>query len=52
MQQKFDEEGNSIKLINSSVSGDTTGGGLGRLAKNLKKFDLNTNPSCINHFAV
>ena len=38
MQQKFDEEGNSIKLINSSVSGDTTGGGLGRLAKNLKKF--------------
>ena len=39
MQQKFYEEGKSIKLINSSVSGDTTGGGLGRLAKNLKKFN-------------
>jgi acyl-CoA thioesterase-1 len=39
MQQKFDEEGNSVKLINSSVSGDTTGGGLGRLAKTLNKFD-------------
>ncbi len=39
MQQKFYEEGKSIKLINSSVSGDTTGGGLGRLAKNLKNFN-------------
>ena len=39
MQQKFYEEGRSINLINSSVSGDTTGGGLGRLAKNLKKFN-------------
>ena len=39
IQQKFNEEGKSIKLINSSVSGDTTGGGLGRLAKNLKKFN-------------
>ena len=38
MQQKFYEEGRSIKLINSSVSGDTTGGGLGRMEKNLKKF--------------
>ena len=40
MQQKFYEEGRSIKLINSSVSGDTTGGGLGRLAKNLKNLIL------------
>ena len=39
MQQKFYEEGRSIKLINSSVSGDTTGGGLGRMEKNLKKFN-------------
>ena len=28
LQSKFDNDGTSIKLINSSVSGDTTSGGL------------------------
>ena len=39
LQSKFDNDGTSIKLINSSVSGDTTSGGLQRLRRDLKKFD-------------
>ena len=39
LQSKFDNEGTSIKLINSSVSGDTTSGGLQRLKRDLQKFD-------------
>ena len=39
LQSKFDNEGTSIKLINSSVSGDTTSGGLQRLRRDLQKFD-------------
>ena len=39
LQSKFDNDGMSIKLINSSVSGDTTSGGLQRLRKDLKKFN-------------
>ena len=39
LQSKFDNDGTSIKLINSSVSGDTTSGGLQRLRKDLQKFD-------------
>ena len=39
LQTKFDNDGASIKLINSSVSGDTTSGGLQRLRKDLQKFD-------------
>ena len=38
MQEKFNEERILLKLINSSVSGDTTSGGLERLKKDLKKF--------------
>ena len=39
LQSKFDNDGTSIKLINSSVSGDTTSGGLQRLKRDLQKFD-------------
>ena len=39
LQSKFDNDGTSIKLINSSVSGDTTSGGLQRLRRDLQKFD-------------
>ncbi len=39
LQTKFDNDGTSIKLINSSVSGDTTSGGLQRLRRDLQKFD-------------
>ena len=39
LQTKFDNDGASIKLINSSVSGDTTSGGLQRLRRDLQKFD-------------
>ena len=39
LQTKFDYDGTSIKLINSSVSGDTTSGGLQRLRRDLQKFD-------------
>ena len=39
LQSKFDIDGTSIKLINSSVSGDTTSGGLQRLKRDLQKFD-------------
>ena len=39
LQSKFNNDGTSIKLINSSVSGDTTSGGLQRLRKDLQKFD-------------
>ena len=39
LQNKFDNDGTSIKLINSSVSGDTTSGGLQRLRRDLQKFD-------------
>ena len=39
LQTKFDNDGTSIKLINSSVSGDTTSGGLQRLKRDLQKFD-------------
>ena len=39
LQSKFDNEGTFIKLINSSVSGDTTSGGLQRLRRDLQKFD-------------
>ena len=39
LQSKFDIDGTSIKLINSSVSGDTTSGGLQRLRRDLQKFD-------------
>jgi acyl-CoA thioesterase-1 len=39
LQNKFDNDGTSIKLINSSVSGDTTSGGLQRLKRDLQKFD-------------
>ena len=36
LQEEFYKEGTSLKLINSSVSGDTTSGGLERLKKDLK----------------
>ena len=39
LQTKFENDGTSIKLINSSVSGDTTSGGLQRLRRDLQKFD-------------
>ena len=39
LQSKFKNDGTSIKLINSSVSGDTTSGGLQRLRRDLQKFD-------------
>ena len=39
LQSKFNNDGTSIKLINSSVSGDTTSGGLQRLKRDLQKFD-------------
>jgi acyl-CoA thioesterase-1 len=39
LQSKFKNDGTSIKLINSSVSGDTTSGGLQRLKRDLQKFD-------------
>ena len=39
LQSKFNNDGTSIKLINSSVSGDTTSGGLQRLRRDLQKFD-------------
>ena len=39
LQSKFHNDGTSIKLINSSVSGDTTSGGLQRLKRDLQKFD-------------
>jgi len=39
LQSKFDNDGTSIKLINSSVSGDTTSGGLQRLRRDLQKFN-------------
>lgn len=39
LQNKFNNDGTSIKLINSSVSGDTTSGGLQRLKRDLQKFD-------------
>ena len=39
LQSKFENDGTSIKLINSSVSGDTTSGGLQRLRRDLQKFD-------------
>ena len=39
LQSKFDNDGPSLKLINSSVSGDTTSGGLQRLKRDLQKFD-------------
>ena len=39
LQSKFDNDGTSIKLIKSSVSGDTTSGGLQRLRRDLQKFD-------------
>ena len=39
LQSKFDNDGTSIKLINSSISGDTTSGGLQRLKRDLQKFD-------------
>ncbi len=39
LQSKFDDDGTSIKLINSSVSGDTTSGGLQRLRRDLQKFN-------------
>ena len=39
LQSKFENDGTSIKLINSSVSGDTTSGGLQRLKRDLQKFD-------------
>ena len=36
LQEEFYKEGTSLKLINSSVSGDTTSGGLERLKEDLK----------------
>ncbi len=33
LQQKFQEQGQSVQIINDSISGDTTAGGLARLPK-------------------
>ena len=41
LQEKFNKENLKIKVINSSVSGETTGGGLSRLEKILKQHEPN-----------
>ena len=33
LQKEMDKNGDSIQIVNSSISGDTTGGGLSRLKK-------------------
>ena len=40
MKSSFSKEGKSLKIINSSISGDTTSGGLSRISR-----DLNTHKS-------
>ena len=40
-QEKFNKENLKIKVINSSVSGETTGGGLARLEKIIKQHEPN-----------
>ena len=41
LQEKFNKENLKIKVINSSVSGETTGGGLSRLEKIIKQHEPN-----------
>ena len=41
LQEKFNKENLKIKVINSSVSGETTGGGLARLEKIIKQHEPN-----------
>jgi acyl-CoA thioesterase-1 len=39
MKSSFSEEGKSLKIINSSISGDTTSGGLSRISRDLNTYE-------------
>ena len=39
MKSSFSEEGKSLKIINSSISGDTTSGGLSRINRDLNTYE-------------
>jgi len=39
LQQRFDEQGYEYRVVNASISGDTTSGGLTRLPTALSKFE-------------
>jgi len=39
MKSSFSKEGKSLKIINSSISGDTTSGGLSRISRDLNTYE-------------
>ena len=39
MKNSFSKEGKSLKIINSSISGDTTSGGLSRISRDLNSYE-------------
>ena len=39
LKRSFSKEGKSLKIINSSISGDTTSGGLSRISRDLNSYE-------------
>ena len=39
LKSSFSKEGKSLKIINSSISGDTTSGGLSRISRDLNSYE-------------